>query len=175
MAKVRLSASSVRKRVALRPSRASDWRPIAAAAKSIVIVIEKRSLGRSSAWLFAVGDANGAEHLDRADRHGKGGAPGATDRREEGQGGAVGDRQLGAVDLDQGVVDAGRGERRHQMLDGADPGLGPMGQREHGAETRVGHQIMARGDAGAAVVQRCEVGAGEDDAVIGDGPGGRSC
>ena len=89
---------------------------------------------------------------------------GALDQEHEGRGRAVHDRQLGAADLDQGVVDLAAVERRHQVLDGRDRHAGVVADR--GAQAAVDDAAPVGADLGLAAAAR-EVAAAEDDAVIG--------
>lgn len=83
---------------------------------------------------------------------------------DEGHRRAVEDRNLGAVDLDQRIVNAAAGEGRHHMLDGRDRHA--RGICDQGAEARGHHRIPARRDQRVA---RGHVHAAEPDAVIGGG------
>ena len=78
------------------------------------------------------------------------------DQDHEGRRAAVEDRHLGAVHLDEHVVDAQAGERREQMLDGARP------RRRRAAE-------------GGGVVLRAEVGEGGRDLDAQVGADGSGC
>lgn len=58
---------------------------------------------------------------------------------------------LGAVQLHHGVINAGGGQRRHHMLNGADPRFGVAGQADLRAEARFAHEVMPRGNVEAEV------------------------
>ena len=77
--------------------------------------------------------------------------PAQSDQEHERGGGAVEDRRLRPIDLDQRIVDAAAGQRRHHVLDRADPGCRiavrpapwPDACRRHG-RTVPGYQHRSR-------------------------------
>ena len=168
--KVRASASAARKLRGDRRSE-SDCRPMAVAGKSMVREASKplrgrrRQFGPGRVGAVAVLHPHRAQHLDRLDRGvaGLGNDAGAVDQEDEGRGGAVQDGHFRAVDLDQRVVHAAAGQRRHHVLDRGDAAARVAGDAERGAEPGVHHVVEAGGDVEA------DVGAAEHDA----GPGGR--
>src|SRR4030095_4299776 len=98
-------------------------------------------------------DAQGAPPLALPEHAGR------ADQVHEGRGAAVHDGQLGAVDLDAGVVDAEPEERREQVLDGADAGLTAP---ERGREAGRRDLARARGNLDG----RLAVGPDEGDAFV---------
>ena len=69
---------------------------------------------------------------------------------------AVHDRHLGAVELDDGVVDAEAGERRHQVLDGRDGDAGVVA--DHGARAGSRRHCSAQRRNATACRRRCRCG-----------------
>ena len=108
-------------------------------------------------------DADVAEDLEPAPRRVAGGDAGLVDRLDEGERGPVEDRHLGAVDLDQSVVDAQPVQGGHQVLDGGD--RAGLDVTQDGAEFGGGDEGVMRLD--QAVVAVGGAGAEEGDAVIG--------
>jgi hypothetical protein len=107
-------------------------------------------------------DANGFEHLDAAPRRLLGGQPDLVDRRDERRGAAVHDRHLGAVDLDDRIVDAKAAQSGQHVFGGRYCGAVMVAQ--HGGEFRRRYRAImgfefAIGFAGRAAAQ-------EDDAGI---------
>jgi hypothetical protein len=82
---------------------------------------------------LAIFDPDGAEDVDRLAGAAMIGDAGTFDEEQIGRGGTVQNRQFRAVDVDDQVIDAAGGQGGHQMLDGADAGLGLAGQAEDGA------------------------------------------
>ncbi len=76
-----------------------------------------------------------AQHLDAAPRRFLLLAPGAFDEEDEGCGAAIHDRHFRPIDIDDDIVDLGAGERRHEMLDGAD--RRPLAIAERRAQRRI--------------------------------------
>ena len=87
------------------------------------------------------------QHFEEAARSIELGKADLVDRLDEARGAAVHDRHFGAVDLDQGVVDAETAQRREQMLDRRDRGA--VAVAKHGAERHAGHRPLVGGDLGA--------------------------
>ena len=121
----------------------------------------RRQLGPGGVGAVAVLHPDRAQHLDRLDRGdaGLGDDAGAVDQEDEGRGGAVEDRRFRAIDLDQGVVDAAAGQRRHHVLDRADAAASGRRRMPSAVQSRVSTTLV---EAGGDV--EAEVGAAEHDA-----------
>ena len=87
---------------------------------------------------------------------------GRLQQKDEGCGAAVEDRDLRGVHIDVEVVDAKPGQRRHQVLDGADLGAATL---KSGTHPGVDHGIGVA----AELDRRVEIDAAEHDAGIGRG------
>jgi hypothetical protein len=94
---------------------------------------------------------------------GMGGETGAVDQEDERRGGAIEDRNLGAIQLDDRVIHAAAGQGGHDMLDGADAALRRLRQAEGGAEPGIDHVVVARRDV------EIDIGTAETDAGAGGG------
>ena len=92
-------------------------------------------------------DANRLQHLEEAARRLELGQADLVDRLDEARSAAVHDRHFGAVDLDQGVVDAKTAQRGQQMLDRGDRGA--IAVAEHGAQRYARHRALVGRDLGA--------------------------
>ena len=114
--------------------------------------------------LVAVGDVDGLQNLDVADRRLLTAEAGAVQQLDERQGRTVEDRQLGPVDLDHDVGDAERAEGRHQMLDRRQ--AHPRRILDHGVQPGIDDGVARDDD---AVVAVRDVGTDEDDAGSGRG------
>ncbi len=117
--------------------------------------------GKEGGLRLAMRDLHRGEDLDRLAGRVLFGDAGAIDEEDEGGGGAIENRHFRPVHLDQRVVDAEPGERRHDVLDGADARLGDPGEADLGGKPRFDHRIEAGGDGEA------EIGAAENDPVPG--------
>jgi hypothetical protein len=95
------------------------------------------------------GDFHRLQHLDRAPWQVLPDGAGLVDQRQERSGAAVHRRHFVAVELDDRVVDAAAGQRRHQMLDGLD--LDAFAIRKNGAQRGVDGVGPQRLDLGARV------------------------
>jgi hypothetical protein len=82
--------------------------------------ISSPSAGRQHRHGGAFGDDDLARHFDGVNARVLPLDARVEDTAHEGRGGAVEDRNLGAVDLDHGVVDAAARQRGHDMFDGGD-------------------------------------------------------
>ena len=102
-----------------------------------------------------------------AARRGQRDDAGLIDRRDERRGAAVHDRHFGAVDLDDGVVDAEPGQRRQHVLRGR--AQRALGIAEHGGEFGGGDGA----DVGADFAVRAAVLAEADEDNAGVGLGGK--
>ena len=118
----------------------------------------RQELGKAAVVI----DANRLDDLQMAAGAGLLGEADRIDRGDKISRGAVHDRRLRAVDLDQDVVDPETREGGQKMLDGADAGA--RGVAEHGAERGLRH-ICALGLEEALASAR-QSGAKEDDAGV---------
>ena len=82
---------------------------------------------------------------------------------DEGRSAAVHDGDFWRVQLDDDVINADTGERRHEMLNGGDAHAAVIDER--GAELGVAHEVGACRDFG----ERVKVGAAEGDTAVGGG------
>ena len=111
----------------------------------------------------ALADLDRAQHADGAQRCGLTRDARLQDAGHKGGGGAVQNGNFGAVDRHQRVVDAGSGQRGHDMFDRREGDALTVIQQ--GAQARRGHVIPHCRD----VDMRRQVRAAEDDAVTGRG------
>ena len=82
---------------------------------------------------------------------------------DEGRSAAVHDGDFWRVQLDDDVINADTGERRHEMLNSGDAHAAVIDER--GAELGVAHEVGACRDFG----ERVKVGAAEGDTAVGGG------
>ena len=105
---------------------------------------------------FALGDADRLEHLDIAPRCRQRDDAGLIDRRDERRGAAVHDRNFGAVDFDDGIVDAEAMQGREHVFGGRYRRAAVVA--EHGGEFGRGHRTeigaSIRGPVGRRLPQR---------------------
>ena len=112
-----------------------SWRRIIGLSKSISKLIEKPRSGNSAADAPSSITLTGFNTLMPRRAASCSTIPAHSIRNTNGAAAPVHDRHFGPIELDDGVVDLGAGERRHQMLDSAD--AGSFAVRQRGAERRL--------------------------------------
>ena len=118
--------------------------------------------GAQGGALVPLHDLDGLQDLDIAARGVLPPAAGAVEDFDEGQRRAVHDRHLGAIELDDGIVDVQHDQSGHQVLDGGDRDVGGVG--DHSAQLGLADRLGADRH---AIVAIGHIGADEDDAGIG--------
>ena len=115
-------------------------------------------IGQQRRGGFAIADRDRLEDLDRSPRLILGERAGTLDQMQKRRRAAIHDRHFWAIELDNRIVDAAAGERRHQMLDRADADAFAI--RQHCRQRGFDRVLPAGADLGAGIEPA------KDDAAI---------
>ena len=146
-----------------RQAKRNAWRPIAARVEIDGQRQSKAGVAGPRRSKFdeagAVANTHRTAYLDHRPWRRLFDGAGTIEQEHEWRGRSVEDRRFRPIDLDQDVVDRAAGERRHQMLDRANPGGRPI-KPQHGGKPGIHHMIETRRNVDS------KISAAEDDAVV---------